>query len=1505
VRKYASLEVLEAWRQAAPGDPGNGARRIVKAAHRVAFDYEPRQGYLYVRARMISSRTNDNHDTFPADEIEKGYKTFLGKPAFVNHHNANHRRARGVIVAVALHRDRNPDGSPDTWVEGLHEIDAVRFPKLCKAILAGRVNRTSMGVDVDWSTCSACGNKATSPAEYCKHLPALKGKKIRQRNKVTGKVEEKLIHEVCAGLSFFENSLLVEDPADPTAYVIGEPDARGMAKAAAKTAAGDPLRSFDQLQPHEQQSVAQYHPQMVEEGNAPPGSAPRDYLYESRQEPKDEFLDRYMDADEEFKKEYGPGDWEAHHQETLATHPVPRYPEGNRWPLIVNDENPNYVDDGYHRMHSYMRDGATHIPTVRMHPRTAGAAGDPDFRDHLGNTCTTCGQPVHYAAGLGKRGRYPWQHRHQSLADHDALPADPSDKRPSQNPTFSAGHCLVCGDPVSINLNALDKPGGGFHHGDGMKRDHLAVPADEQGAYDSVTAQKAAREQARRQMSDHMHGLFEQLEGRPLPRAPRGDERQMPPDPFTAARKKKPKDKPVRGYGRDPKFDGVALKQDRNGFYVHTHRSRSDSYPTVDDIPDKDIDYIRSTGAKAQGGDHPWFMNHPVSAHHVTAAYNDSSDDERALGDRWYSDAHHVAKVIGKGDSALGAGLLSAYSPRTMWPVNMFNASRAAQGDPPGPGSGALGDHQRKAIRILAGEHHSKVLTAPKTAAFAHLIEHGGDSPDDVKSGRERVVIDRHAMSVATGRRLTDADTDKMPVGQSQHYEHVSDAYREAARTLSEQHGRKISPHQVQAATWLRQIRKNTEEDSSGARGAGGKGRVQLGDNSRRRWVEHHHEHHPGQIPEENMHVHGSTDQPPPQAPWPVGGTHCAMCGGSLAHPGNPGGKPVSRSMPMMCQDCSGRVQGHGADTGLPGYMTPGRARETVQDSRPWDPLGDRLRSSMSVRKQAYGETRVPPQVDTLRMDECPVCGEHNVWSGSRCPVCGFVVPPSVFRDPDTDKAKEVREQLDSAGEVDVPPDQPDAGQPDAQGQAQMGSGDDADDQLVHPDQIAPDGVPTVQGGDDPANTDGLPPEGEEDPEDPEGAVPVGDVPPDEAEMEDTGDEGEEMFAEELICPACGTTFEADAAAQPGVPCPACGMAALHPVDEEPGDEEDEEEQDPGAVPPEGAEDPSDPDEEPGDEEDEEEDKDMPASKTAAALAQAQAHRIAELSAQNEVLSAQLRFLASAAGIDRELAEVGRRVMRRRADVLNPASPVPDPPQGPPTETTEQALQPETMDNAGRPGTTPGANSRVPAQQTTTAITPGVEMQTPPATNLIDVTAPVQGTNPSQDGGVPLEQRRIETDVRIDPDPLKAQGPGIGGQGDNGSAFPWILDAQAPGQQGGQQGGQSPQQGQRAASLGEADASRRTFASIRLAKLRVLAGLAQGDELAVAERIERDASLATPVIEHEIGVLSRMPVTDQRMAARPVQRTASRSVPSLASVGASSQYAPAVTDDLDASDLFD
>jgi hypothetical protein len=1183
VRKYASLQVLEAWQIPA----GAGSRVLRKAAHRVAFEYEPRPGYLYVRSRMISSRCNDNHDEFPAPEIEQGWKSFVGKPVFVNHHNSNHRRARGVIVAAALHRDRNPDGTPDLWVEGLMEVDAVRFPLLAKAILAKRVNRTSMGVDVEWSKCSACGNKATSPAEYCRHLPALKGKKIRKRA-ADGKLREEIIREICHGLSFFENSLLVEDPADPTAYVLGEPDTRGL-------------------------------------------------------------------------------------------------------------------------------------------KMTAAQQGEPDFRDHLGNHCLGCGKQVRWNPRKG--------HVHyngDALHDHSAMPSNPEDKSSPPTASFGGTNCLMCHEPVKINLNKLDTSTGGWHHHDGMKRDHPAIPADAQAVYDAIPGIKAQYDQARSQVED-------QLERQGLPRRRRPDEAQMPKDPFTASRRT-----PMRTTA--PPLSYVPLMAEA---------ASRPAYPNP--------------------ADHPFYQANPVSAQNVVDKFHQANDDEKNLGARWYSDAHHIAKAIAGGDAAKGAGLLSAYSPQAGWGVNMHNASKAFRshrpGEPesiPGKGSGAMGMHQKYAHRIMEGEHYDNVLRAPKTNAFAHLIEHGDDSPEDKARGHSRVVVDRHAMSVSMGRRTTQ-DDDLNLLGNPHYYEHAAQTYRDAAHIINEKHGTNYAPHQIQAITWGVQKRQNDEEQAGTATG---KGRISREKNDFSRWNEHAREHHP-ELPrggEGNMHV---------------------------------------------------------------------------------------SKARTAARRQAMGETKVPSQVNTLRAENCPVCGESDAWSGERCPVCGFVTPPSMFRDPDTDKASEVRDQLDDDGEVNLPPESEEAeragGPPGGPGGDPQGSFPDADRQMDHPDQIAPDGVPAAQGP-------GTESPAEENPEDPSEA----------------GQDDANAQASAMGCPACGAQLGAEEpGATEGGMCPQCGNGRLAPVGNDPAAQKSQKPSGSGGTV-------------------------MASAKDAAANASAQ--RQAALERENRVLRAQLAMLGTLAGVGPEMEQI-----RRQADMMNPASPVPDPPEQPATQTTEEALASggarpagqngaapnppgHTVDDPSRPGTTPGSVSNVPATQTTTAITPGVEIPTPPATNLVDVAAPVQGTNPSQDGGVPLEQRRIETDVRIDPDPLKASGPGIGGVGNDGTAFPWL-------------GGDKQDQMAKGASAQD-KAAERTFASIRLAKLRVQAGLDQGDELSVAAGIERDGALSLPVIEREIATLSRVAsVQAPRRAGQ--QRTASRAPSLVAPAAPMMAYASAASTDAgDAEDIF-
>lgn len=47
---------------------------------------------------------------------------------------------------------------------------------------------------------------------------------------------------------------------------------------------------------------------------------------------------------------------------------------------------------------------------------------------------------------------------------------------------------------------------------------------------------------------------------------------------------------------KTPKAKGVTLRKDKDGYYVHTHRSRSKSYKSIAAIPKSVIEFIESTG---------------------------------------------------------------------------------------------------------------------------------------------------------------------------------------------------------------------------------------------------------------------------------------------------------------------------------------------------------------------------------------------------------------------------------------------------------------------------------------------------------------------------------------------------------------------------------------------------------------------------------------------------------------------------------------------------------------------------------------------------------------------------------------------------------------------------------------------------------------------------------------------------------------------------------------------
>jgi hypothetical protein len=258
--KYASLEVSKIL------DVKGSAERDASASLSkiAAFeDYRTEDGYLYARIRAISSRVNKNHDGWPSVELagsqdifdhhtansesgftvsaskdaEYGFSTFLGKPIFVDHHNSDPSRARGVIVDAKLHvedhktaaqkdsyyQNAPANHTPPTWVELLLEVDAKSFPKLAKAIINGSKNAKSgidgfsMGCDVERSVCNICKNSATTPDEFCNHV-RMKGAMCDYIDPETGHKTSKKSYEDCYGIKFFEISA-VFDPADETALI--------------------------------------------------------------------------------------------------------------------------------------------------------------------------------------------------------------------------------------------------------------------------------------------------------------------------------------------------------------------------------------------------------------------------------------------------------------------------------------------------------------------------------------------------------------------------------------------------------------------------------------------------------------------------------------------------------------------------------------------------------------------------------------------------------------------------------------------------------------------------------------------------------------------------------------------------------------------------------------------------------------------------------------------------------------------------------------------------------------------------------------------------------------------------------------------------------------------------------------------------------------------------------------------------------------------------------------
>lgn len=186
-----------------------------------------------------------------------------------------------------------------------------------------------------------------------------------------------------------------------------------------------------------------------------------------------------------------------------------------------------------------------------------------------------------------------------------------------------------------------------------------------------------------------------------------------------------------------------------------------------------------------------WVPSHADGVAMVAAVWRAASADDMRGGLRWYADARRIAGAVGraagfrgKRATACGAGILAALSPAFDWDASIAPAFEIANG---GTVKAATGANIDKARAIADGGDPLEILSGDKVRAFYACIVAGGIT--------DTVCIDRHAMAIVAGRKLTDGERGAIRnVGV---YDAIASMYVDAAAALG------VPAPVVQAVTWV------------------------------------------------------------------------------------------------------------------------------------------------------------------------------------------------------------------------------------------------------------------------------------------------------------------------------------------------------------------------------------------------------------------------------------------------------------------------------------------------------------------------------------------------------------------------------------------------------------------------------------------------------------------------------------------------------------------------------
>lgn len=170
---------------------------------------------------------NNNYDAWEKKLLLACFRTFIGGENYVEHIQIP-ELSKGKIIDAAAR-----DIGDSIYVDILVATDRKHKP-LISAITGGQLQTLSMGCQVEFTTCTKCGNVAYDETQLCPHIRYFKGNKFVDEAGVERKIAELCGHieEEPGSVKFIEASW-VANPAFPGAVlrnILSPEDIAGLGK---------------------------------------------------------------------------------------------------------------------------------------------------------------------------------------------------------------------------------------------------------------------------------------------------------------------------------------------------------------------------------------------------------------------------------------------------------------------------------------------------------------------------------------------------------------------------------------------------------------------------------------------------------------------------------------------------------------------------------------------------------------------------------------------------------------------------------------------------------------------------------------------------------------------------------------------------------------------------------------------------------------------------------------------------------------------------------------------------------------------------------------------------------------------------------------------------------------------------------------------------------------------------------------------------------------------------